>query len=63
MPNSQNYLTGLNVTISPADINCYRKVKLTDGLIQAKTADNLHKLCDNYKNIFSKHSTNSRKQS
>ena len=32
-----------------------KKVKLTDAKIKAQTKDKLYKLCDDYTDIFSKH--------
>ena len=50
-------LTSWNVIKSPVEIICNRKVNLTDASIQVNIGDRLNKLCDQYKDIFSKHST------
>ena len=50
-------LTISNVMTSPAEVNGHRRVKLNDTIINSKTKDRLGKLCDEYMDIFSKHST------
>ena len=44
-----------NVIMSLTEINCYRKIYLSDAEIYGQNKEKLQTLCDNYSDIFSKH--------
>ena len=49
-----NPLTSSDIIISPAEVNCHRKGKITDVTICDKTKIRLSKFCDEYMDFSSK---------
>ena len=47
----------LHVITSSAEVNCHRKINLTQAIISDKVMNELYKMFDGYTDILSKHAT------